>query len=130
MWPSKNVWNVPKCYLNYLTCALFSAGGGNAVWGRVEVVPAEAGAEAIEAGVTFGEAGAAAGSLGAITAEGTKSKRNGILLPTLFWPTVRKNCSSDWEKILKFEAEGRKFANILRSLEQFIQAVNGQNKFW
>ena len=29
-----------------------------------------------------------------------------ILLPKLFWPTVRKNCSSDQEKILKFEAEG------------------------
>ena len=32
---------------------------------------------------------------------------NGILLPKLFWPTMRKNCSSDWEKVLKFEAEGR-----------------------
>ena len=31
--------------------------------------------------------------------------RNGILLPKLFWPTVRKNCSSDREKLLKFEAE-------------------------
>ena len=29
---------------------------------------------------------------------------NGILLPKLFWPTVRKNCSSDREKLLKFEA--------------------------
>ena len=29
----------------------------------------------------------------------------GILLPKLFLPTVRKNCSSDWEKLLKFEAE-------------------------
>ena len=36
--------------------------------------------------------------------------RNGILLPKLFWPTVRKNCSSDREKLLKFEAEGREFA--------------------
>ena len=58
---------------------LFSAGGGNAVWGRAEVVPAEAGAEAIEAGATFGEAGAAAGSLGAVTTEGTKSKRKSII---------------------------------------------------
>ena len=33
----------------------------------------------------------------------------GILLPKLFWPTVRKNCSSDQEKLLKFEAEGREF---------------------
>ena len=29
----------------------------------------------------------------------------GILLPKLFWPTVRKNCSSDQEKLLKFMAE-------------------------
>ena len=26
---------------------------------------------------------------------------NGILFPKLFWPTVRKNCSSDRENILK-----------------------------
>ena len=31
-----------------------------------------------------------------------------------------KNCSSDREKLLKFEAEGPEFAKILRSLEQFI----------
>ena len=48
---------------------------------------------------------------------------NGILLSKLFWPTVRKNCSSDREKLLKFEAEGQEFAKFLRSLEQFIQAV-------
>ena len=54
---------------------------------------------------------------------------SGILLPKLFWPTVRKNCSSDWEKHLKFEAEGREFAKILRSLEQFIQTVKGQKNF-
>ena len=53
-----------------------------------------------------------------------------ILLPKLFWPTVRKNCSSDQEKLLKFEAEGREFAKILRSLEKFIQTVKGQNNFW
>ena len=35
---------------------------------------------------------------------------NGILLSKLVWPTVRKNCSSVWEKLLKFEAEGREFA--------------------
>ena len=57
--------------------------------------------------------------------------RNGILLPKLFWPTVRKNCSSDWEEIvLKFEAEGREFANFLSSLEQFIETVRGQYNFW
>ena len=32
---------------------------------------------------------------------------NGILLPKLFWPTVKKICSSDQENLLKFEAEGR-----------------------
>ena len=43
--------------------------------------------------------------------------RNGILLTKLFWPTFRKNCYSDWEKLLKFEAEGQEFAKILRSLK-------------
>ena len=52
---------------------------------------------------------------------------NGILLPKLFWPTVRKKCSSDWKNVLKFEAEGREFAKVLRSIEQFIQTVKGQN---
>ena len=54
---------------------------------------------------------------------------NDILLPKLFRPTVRKNCSSDLEKLSKFEAESREFANILRSLEQFIQTVESQNNF-
>ena len=35
---------------------------------------------------------------------------NGILFPKLFLPSVRKNCSSDPEKLLKFETEGREFA--------------------
>ena len=46
---------------------------------------------------------------------------------------MRKHFYSDREKVLKFEAEGRefaKFAKILRSLEQFIQTVKGQNNFW
>ena len=43
---------------------------------------------------------------------------------------VRKNCSSDQEELLKFKSEGREFAKFLRSLEQFIQIVKGQNKFW
>ena len=54
----------------------------------------------------------------------------GTLLPKLLYPTVRKNCSSDQEIILKFEAEGLEFAKFLRSLEQFIQIVEGQNNFW
>ena len=31
---------------------------------------------------------------------------NGILLPNLIRPTMRKNCSSDRENLLKFGAEG------------------------
>ena len=42
---------------------------------------------------------------------------------------MRKNCSSDPEKLLKLEAEGREFSKILRSLEQFIQTVKGQRNF-
>ena len=55
---------------------------------------------------------------------------NGILLPKLFWPTVRKNCSSDREKLLKFEADGRESSKFMRSLEKFIQIAKGQNNFW
>ena len=55
---------------------------------------------------------------------------NGILLPKLFRPTVRKNCSRDQEFFLKFEAEGQDFSKILRLLKQFIQTVKGQDNFW
>ena len=41
--------------------------------------------------------------------------KNGILLPKLFCPTVRKNGSSDREKLWKFEAAGQDFAKFLRS---------------
>ena len=58
------------------------------------------------------------------------SDRTGILFPKLFWPTVEKNCYSYQEKKMKFEAESREFAKRLRSLEQFIQTVKGQYKFW
>ena len=39
------------------------------------------------------------------------------------------NCSSDREFFLKFKAEGREYANFLRSLEQFVQTVKGQKNF-
>ena len=55
---------------------------------------------------------------------GNPTYRNCILLPT-----VRKKCSNDQEKLLKFKAEGREFENILRSLEQFIQTMKGQKMF-
>ena len=42
---------------------------------------------------------------------------------------MRKYRSTDREFFLKFEAECREFAKILRSLEQFIQAIKGQNNF-
>ena len=54
---------------------------------------------------------------------------NGILLPKLFWPTVRKNCSSDRKKLLIFEDEGRELAKFLKSLEQFVKTVKCQNNF-
>ena len=41
-----------------------------------------------------------------------------------------KKCSSDREKLLKLKAEDREFAKSLRSLEQCMQIVKGQNKFW
>ena len=43
---------------------------------------------------------------------------------------MRKNCSSDRKKNCKFETEGQEFAKFLRSLEQFIEIVKGQNNFW
>ena len=49
--------------------------------------------------------------------------RNGILFSKLFWPTVGKNCSSDWEKLLKYKAEGQEFAKVLQPREQFIETV-------
>ena len=47
-----------------------------------------------------------------------------------FATNCEKKNSSVREKLLKFEAEGREFAIFLRSLEQFIQTVKGQNYFW
>ena len=41
-----------------------------------------------------------------------------------------KNCCSDGENILKFEAEGREFPKILKSLDQFVRTVKGHNNFW
>ena len=60
---------------------------------------------------------------------GQQKWTNGILLPKLLWHSVRKNCSRDQEKLLKFEAEGQVSSKILRSLDQFIQKMKGQNNF-
>ena len=47
-----------------------------------------------------------------------------------YFVTVRKFFSTDRDFLLKLEAEGREFVKFLRSLEQFIQTVKGQNNFW
>ena len=58
-------------------------------------------------------------------------QRDGILLPKLFWPTVRKNCSSDRKELLKFESESQEFANILRSLYRTIYSNSeSSDNFW
>ena len=51
---------------------------------------------------------------------------NGILLPKLFWPTLKKKGSRDWENF-EFEAEDKEFAKLLRSLGQFVKV---QNNLW
>ena len=56
-----------------------------------------------------------------------KSKLKWYFISKIVLTYCEKNCSSDREKLLKFETEGRE---SLRSLEQFIQTVTGQNKFW
>ena len=45
----------------------------------------------------------------------------------LLWET---NVPVIEKKLLKFEAESQEFVKFLRSLEQFIQTVNGKNNFW
>ena len=55
----------------------------------------------------------------------------GILFPKMFGFSVRKKFVTVIEKkVLKFEAEVRKFSKILRSLEQFIQTVKDLKNFW
>ena len=41
---------------------------------------------------------------------------NGILLPKLFWPTMKKNCSSDRKKLLGFR-------NMQEKLEKYCSNV-------
>jgi hypothetical protein len=42
---------------------------------------------------------------------------------------VRKNCPSDLEKLLKFEAEGQEFEKNLRSQEQFYSNIESSEQF-
>ena len=57
-----------------------------------------------------------------------KIRRDSVARKSFCWKMVF--CYQKWENLLKFEAEGRDFAKFLRSLEQFIQTVKGQNNFW
>ena len=63
--------------------------------------------------------------------------KNGILLPKLFWPTGRKNCSSNREKLLKFKLE--KFFGIEKHAgkvrKKYFRSIFGSNEnlkfcFW
>ena len=42
---------------------------------------------------------------------------------------MKKKRFIDQEKIFKYEAEGREFANLLKSLELFIRTVKCQNNY-
>ena len=42
----------------------------------------------------------------------------------------KKKILEFWEKLLKCKAEDQEFAKFMRSLQQFIQTVKGQNNFW
>ena len=53
-----------------------------------------------------------------------------ILLPKFFLPTVRKNCSTDRENRENSRLKAKNLQKKLRSLEQFIKTVKGQNIFW
>ena len=49
-----------------------------------------------------------------------QEKKKWYFVTKIVLSLCEKNCSSDQEKLLKFEAEGQEFAKVLRSLEQFI----------
>ena len=54
--------------------------------------------------------------------------KNGILLPKLFWSTVRKNCFSD--RYFFFKIQGQEFDKSFWSLEWLIRTVKGKDNFW
>ena len=54
---------------------------------------------------------------------------NGILFRILFGPTMRKKGFSNLKNICKLSDFCLEFAIFVRSPEQFIQTVKGQNKF-
>ena len=60
----------------------------------------------------------------------TKKMRKWYFVTKIVLTYCEKKLFYDRKKLLKFEAEEREFAKMLRSLEQFIQTVKGQNNFW
>ena len=52
--------------------------------------------------------------------------KNGILLPNLFWPTVRKNWSSDLKMFANSRPSASNFKSFSQSLEYFTQTVKVQ----
>ena len=54
-------------------------------------------------------------------------ERNGILLPKLFLPTVRKNCSSDREKLLRSQNNLFKQWKVRRILTCSSDLINENN---
>ena len=59
-----------------------------------------------------------------------RSKKKWYFVTKIVLTYCDKKLFSDWEKLLKFKADSREFEIFLRSLEQFIQTVKGQNNFW
>ena len=54
--------------------------------------------------------------------KGHTSVYNGTLFPKLFWPTVRKNCSSDQNKLLDSRLKAKNLQNKFEiNIEPFIQ---------
>ena len=56
-----------------------------------------------------------------------KEDGHGILFQKLFWPTRRKNCSSDWEKVLKIPV--RSLIMFKNQQSNLFEQSKGQNFF-
>ena len=52
------------------------------------------------------------------------------LTTTLFWPTVRRKCSRDWEKLLKFKAEERICKHFEITTTIYSNSERSENNFW
>ena len=53
----------------------------------------------------------------------------GILLPKLFWPTVRKNCSSDWEKTFEIRGWRPRICNIFEITRKIYSNTERSKQF-